>query len=465
MRDKVIQTIEKYHMLEQGHGVLIGVSGGPDSISLLHILKSLEERLQLRLMVVHINHLLRGRDSDDDERYVKELCREWNIPCKAYRIDIAGLSKALGVSLEVAGRKARYGTFHRIKKEYQLDRIALGQHGDDNAETIIMRMIRGTGPKGLSGISPLREDGVIRPLLYCTREEIEAYCRENGLVPRVDKTNLEPIYFRNRVRLEIIPYLEGYNGQFKTNLRNMSELIREQQEYIDSQMTRLWNRNIKNRDGEIIIPIAWFEELSQFEKKEMLRRSIKGVKRNLREIEYKHIQLVLEMLEREDNTTWVLQLPENIRVEMQYQSLIIKDKREEASGAFQHPLVIGGSTYIPELDLECSVRLEKREQVGIIKSSPQKGYFDFNKVGDQLVLRNRRVGDRFWPSGSYGSKKLKDFFIDLKIPRSERDRIPIIANPDHILWVAGYRVDERAIVDSSTQDVLIIEIKHKEEPR
>ena len=192
-----------------------------------------------------------------------------------------------------------------------------------------MRMIRGTGPKGLSGISPLREDGVIRPLLYCTREEIEAYCRENGLVPRVDKTNLEPIYFRNRIRLEIIPYLEGYNGQFKTNLRNMSELIREQQDYIDSQMTRLWNRNIKNRDGEIIIPIAWFEELSQFEKKEMLRRSIKGVKRNLREIEYKHIQLVLEMLEREDNTTWVLQLPENIRVERQYQSLIIKDKRKK----------------------------------------------------------------------------------------------------------------------------------------
>jgi tRNA(Ile)-lysidine synthase len=462
MKDKVIKYIKKYKMINSGDGVLVAVSGGPDSICLLHILHSLRYSFNLRLMVIHINHLIRGEHAEEDETYVRDLCQEWDIPFYAHREDIKLLSRNKGISIEEAGREVRYNCFYKIKESHKLQKIALGQHRDDNAETILMRILRGTGPSGLAGISPHREDGVIRPLLSCTREEILDYCKVHKLFPKTDESNLQPIYFRNKIRLEVLPYLEQYNGNLKSNLQNLGEIIWEQQDYINNEMGKLWSQNI-NKSGEaIILSMNWLAELSAFEQKEMLRRSIEWVKGNLKEIEHTHIQLIVEMMEDKSKTTWTLQLPQEIRIKRQYKQLIIKQGEKDQIKPFCYSLPIGEKFFIPELNLELNLYLERREDVDIIKSDSKKGYFDYEKIGAPIFVRNRIPGDTFKPSGNIGSKKIKDYFIDIKVPRDKRDEVPLVVSEKGIIWVVGYRVDERYVVDENTNIILTIECKHKE---
>ncbi len=461
MKEKVIKFIEKHKMLAMGDKVLVAVSGGPDSICLLHILYSLRELYNIELLVIHINHLLRGKEADQEEEYVRDLSREWNIPFYGFKKDIKSLSKLKGISIEEVGREVRYNLFIKMKASHQVNKIALGQHGDDNAETIIMRLLRGTGPEGLAGIPPYREDGIIRPLLACSREEIEEYCRNNKLFPKIDKSNLEPIYFRNKIRLEVLPYLEQYNNNLKRNLQNLSEIVGEQQDYIKGEMDKLWKDNIHKEMEDIKIDISWINNLSNFEQKEMLRRSIERVKGNLKDIEYKHIQLILEKLREDNNTIWEIDLPNNIKIERQYNKLLVREGKSKDRKDFYYPLVIEGKTLIPEINGEFNLYLVEREDVDIIKSSPTRGYFDIQKIEGPIFVRNRIPGDKFKPSGNLGTKKLKDFFIDKKIPREQRDTIPLVVGENGIIWVTGYRVDERYIVDEKTKTILIIEFNNK----
>ena len=461
MKEKVVKYIKKHKMLNHGDGVLVAVSGGPDSMCLLHILHSLKESFKLRLMVVHINHQLRGESAEQDERYVQNLCEEWGIPFYSHREDIKLLSKTKGVSIEEAGREVRYNCFFKIKESQQLQKIALGQHGDDDAETIFMRILRGTGPNGLAGISPHRRDGVIRPLLSCSREEIEGYCKKHELFPKIDQSNLQPIYFRNKIRLEVFPYLEKYSRNLKYNLRNLGELMGEEQDYINYEMGKLWSQNANKIGKSIVLSMDWFVGLFPFQQKEMLRRSIEWVKGNLKEIEYIHIQLIIEMMESKDNTIWTLQLPNDIRVKRQYQKLIIEQGDKSPVQSFIYPMLVGEKYWIPEIGVEFKLYLVTREGIGIIKANAKKAYFDYEKILGPIFVRNRIPGDSFKPSGNIGTKKLKDYFIDMKVPKEKRDAIPLVIGKQGIIWVVGYRVDERYIVDEDTNIVLIIECEHK----
>ncbi|WP_213818503.1 tRNA lysidine(34) synthetase TilS [Garciella nitratireducens] len=464
MREKVLRYIEKNHMIEKEEGILVAVSGGPDSICLLHILKWIKEFYSLHLVVVHVNHMLRGENACKDERYVQEVCESWKIPCYIYRADIKKLSQEERLSIEEAGRKARYEYFFYMKEKLQLQKIALGQHGDDNAETILMRILRGTGPKGLSGISPYRKDGVIRPLLCCSRDEIVEYCNFYGLFPRIDTSNLKPIYFRNKIRLELIPYLEQYNRNLKLHLRNLGEMMREQQEYIDNEMEKLWRKNAKIDNDSVIFFYDFFKYSSTFVQKEMLKKSISWIKSNLKEISFVHMQSFVEMIKNEKNTIWTLEFPQEIKIQRQYEKLLIKKEQKKEKIIFEYPLVIGERIFIPEIHMEFYVCLENKEKADIIKSnSTNKVHFDFEKVGKSLFIRNRRPGDIFKPLGGNGTKKLKDYFIDLKIPRDKRDEIPIIVNEKGVIWPVGYRPDKRYIVDERTKMVLTIEYRDRKE--
>ena len=439
----------------------MAVSGGPDSICLLHILYSLREFYNIELSVIHINHLLRGRHADEEEEYVRDLCRDWDIPFYVFRKDIKAISKVKGISIEEVGREVRYNLFFRMKDSHDINKIALGQHGDDNAETILMRILRGTGPSGLAGIPPYREDGIIRPLLDSTREEIEEYCRTHKLSPKTDKSNFQPIYFRNKIRLEVLPYLEQYNKNLKRNLQNLGEIIREQEDYIKFELDKLWEEKVLKKGKDIHLPISWLKDLTIFQQKEMLRRSIEWVKGNLKDIEYIHIQLIIEKMKEDNKTIWELDLPDNIKVERQYLQLLIKDRETEFGQDFTYPLVVGEKTFVPEINGEFNLYLVEREDIDIIKCNPKRGYFDLQKIGGPIFVRNRRPGDKFKPSGSLGTKKLKDFFIDKKIPKVKRDTIPLVIGGNGIIWVTGYRVDEGYIVDENTQTILVIEFNNK----
>lgn len=461
MKEKVLNYIKKHHMLEQGDGVLLAVSGGPDSICLLHILYSLRHSFDLRLMVAHINHQLRPEHAESDEKYVRDLCAEWDLPFFSHAEDVDLLSKTKGISIEEAGREVRYHYFFKIKEEQQLQKIALGQHGDDNAETILMRLLRGTGPKGLAGIPPHRKDGVIRPLLSSSREEIESYCKEHQLFPQIDESNLQAVYFRNKIRLGILPYLEQYSRNFKDNLKNLGELMREEQDYINYEMEKLWTSNTSKTSEGIVFCLDWIENLFPFQQKEMLRRSIEWVKGTLKEIEYVHIQLILEKMADKDNTTWELQLPQGIRVKRQYEKIVVTQGEKEHIQSFSYPLRVGEEHWIPEISLQCKLDLVTREGIGIIKASPEKAYFDYEKMKGQMFIRNRLPGDTFRPSGTRGTKKLKDFFMDQKVPKEKRDSVPLIVGQDGIIWVVGYRVDERYMVDQNSETILTIQCKYR----
>lgn len=457
MRNKVVEYINKHKMLIRGDGILVGVSGGPDSICLLHILKSIQKEYSLQVMAVHINHQLRGKQADKDEKYVLDLCLQWDIPCFAYKIDIEGLSQQKGVSIEEAGREARYEKYFELKKQYNLQKIALGQHRDDNAETILMRILRGTGPEGLKGIPPHREDGVIRPLLAITRKEIEEYCGVHHLSPCIDQSNLQPIYLRNKLRLEVIPYLEKFNSNFRENLNHLGEIIGEQQDFVDHAVEELWNGHREFVQDGVAFSTDWFEGLSPFIKKQMLRRGIKWVKNDLKEIEFTHIQMIVKMLENDENTTWTLDLPGEIIAKRQYEKIMLLRRKKNQVKDFEYSLPINTEIPIEEVNKTFKSYFVKREEVGIIKDTSYKKYFDMDKLQATPIIRNRRPGDKFFPIGLRGSKKLKEYFIDLKIPRDQRDSIPIVVVNQEILWIVGHRVDRRYIVDQTTKNILVIE--------
>ncbi len=239
-----LETMDKYSMLETGDGVVVGVSGGPDSVALLHFLRSIAPRYSLKLHIAHVHHMIRGADADGDALFVEELARSFGIPCTVEKVDVPQLARELGITVEDAGRDARYGLYRRICLERGFARAAVAHHADDQAETVLMRILRGTGLRGLAGIPPLRELGdevmVIRPLIEVSRAQVEEYCIQHGLATRADPTNVDTQYFRNRVRCELLPLLErDYNSHIRAGLVRLARLAAQDEHYLERQAREL----------------------------------------------------------------------------------------------------------------------------------------------------------------------------------------------------------------------------------
>ena len=233
MLNKVINYIKENELIQQGDQILVALSGGPDSVCLLHILYKLKDKFNLNLGAIHINHMLRGEESDKDEEYIVKLCDELRIKHYVKRINIEYVAKDSNVSLEVAGRNERYKAFEEIRTKYGYNKIAVAHNANDQAETVLMRVMRGTGLEGLTGIKAKREDGIIRPILCLSRQEIEEYCEEKRLNPRIDASNYERIYSRNKVRLDILPYMkEHFNKDIIDTLNRMTILLQKDNEFI-----------------------------------------------------------------------------------------------------------------------------------------------------------------------------------------------------------------------------------------
>jgi tRNA(Ile)-lysidine synthase len=231
--DAVLKTIKENNMFDKGDRVIVAVSGGPDSITLLHILYKLREELSISIFVAHINHCLRGEESDKDEEYVKKFCENLNIEFSSKRVNIDEIAKVKNISSESAGREARYEFFKELRKKFSAQKVAIAHNANDQAETILMRIMRGTGTEGLIGIKPVRDAVFVRPLINSTRNQIEEYCLKNNLSPRIDKTNLEAIYARNKVRLQLIPYIQhNFNKDIINVLNRLSYTAKVDNEYL-----------------------------------------------------------------------------------------------------------------------------------------------------------------------------------------------------------------------------------------
>lgn len=459
MRDKVLNYIKINKILDHSDRVIVGVSGGPDSTALLYFLNSIKDQYKLDLFVCHLNHMIRGNEADEDEVFVRELCEDMSIEFYSKKANIPKIAKDRRMSVEEAGREERYSLFYDVAKELKATKIALAHHKDDNVETILMRFIRGTGIKGLGGISFKRRDGVIRPFLCVGKGEILKYCELNRIPSRLDKTNLDNQYHRNRIRLDLIPYLEEMNPNISENINNLGAICREYYDYVYVNVKEA----LKELAANDKIDIGKFNTLHPLLRREILIYLINQLDSNC-SIEYHHIALIIEKLEESHSTVWSIDLPKEIRAVRQYDYLFFSKGPELAGKRYCYRLLVDKVYVFPILNMSLVIKTVPIEEFK--EKGKDVAYFDFDKIilsGKQLYLRSRKNGDRIQAIGLKGTKKVKDVFIDKKIPLHLRWKIPLLCVDDEILWIIGYHKSSAFTISENTKRALKIYCVYHEE--
>ncbi len=455
--DRVLTTIQKYRMLEKGDKVLVAVSGGPDSVALLHFLKQIEPTHHLTLHVFHLNHEIRGKEAAGDAQFVAGLASKLGVPTTLMNFDVPALAEREKLSLEEAAREARYSLMDEVAAKIGADKIALGHHADDQVETFLMRLIRGAGLEGLGSIAPVR-DRYIRPFIEITKEDILRYINDNGLEYRIDASNEDMSILRNRVRHELIPFLTSYNPQLEGSLLKTIEIVREDQSHLDELANGIFDSLGDAGEGFVRIPIQGLIAQSASLRRRLVRKCIKWVKSDLRGIEFKHVETILDGLEATP-IQFELELPGKAIVFTEYERLVFAKKELfEPIPLKETRLAIPGVTMVEPLGL--IIEADYVSPRGLeFEINGHVAHLDADKIPGELTVRSRKPGDSFMPFGMMGEKKLQDFFVDEKVPRRERDFIPIITADDKIVWVAGFRIDERYRVTEETKRVLILKIR------
>ena len=471
MKGKVKNYIIEKNMIKRGDRILVALSGGPDSIALTHVLYTLKECFDIQLFAAHINHCVRGKEADDDENYAKEFCNRLNIPFFSIRIDVNELAKNKGISTEMAGREVRYEFFNKIKNENNIDKIALAHNSNDQAETLIMRIMRGTGIQGLIGIKPVRDEYYIRPILSIDRSQIEDYCQGNNLNPRIDKTNLETIYSRNKVRLELIPYIkDNFNEDIIDTLNRLSETIEKDNDFLEEITSNYFNQYIKIDNKEVIINKDVFL-LHEAMVTRLLRKALESLTGDLVNFEKVHIYDMMKL--NKQGTGKSINLPKGVLVQNIYGDLVLSylSNKEKvvnkelkiSSKELNKDLLLKGITLGEDiLGYKVSLKLiNDNKEVNLKKDNFIK-YFSVDEEIESIVIRNRKDGDRFNPYGMMGTKKLKDVFMDLKIRKDLRDDIPLVLINDKIAWIVGYRVSNAFKVSRNSKNILEIKFEGEE---
>jgi len=450
LKNKALETIHEYKMFNPQDAVLIGVSGGADSTALLHLLHALKAELGLsHLYVAHLNHMLRREDADLDQKYVEGLAKNLGILCLSESADVAAYATKNKLSLEDAGRRLRYKFYETTARKINANKIALGHTADDSVETFLMRLLRGAGLRGLTGIPPVRGN-IVRPLIKTWRREIDQYIAYLKLVPRVDHTNYESKYLRNRVRLKLIPQLKIYNLNIKEILLQTVLLLTEDYLYMEAKTKEAFSDlTLKEKEEALELNAVKLRALEPPIQGHLIRTAVEKVKGNLAELAFSHIHEIIKNLDQ--NERWETHLPDNIFAVGNRNTLTITKEhpREPEKISFYYTLSIPGEIFVPEAKL--TLRAEILEGEVQVDESSNVAVLDFEEVGRELVVRSRQDGDRFYPLGMKGAKKIQDFFVDLKIPIEERDTIPIVESAGRIIWVAGHRIDERAKVNRGTK--------------
>lgn len=460
--DEVLSTILKFKMIERGDKVLISFSGGSDSLALLDILSKYQKKFQISLHAFHLNHQIRGQRAKNDEIFVKNLCLEKKIPLISLSYNVPDFARKKRLSLEEAGRKIRLKLLKKTAREIKATKIALGHNADDRIETFLMRLIRGTGLDGLASISPIT--GIlIRPLIETNREEIERYLKKQGLNPCFDETNLDRRYLRNRLRLDLIPkIIIDYNPKFKQNIIKTIEIISSEVEKSALISQNLENEIATKEKDTIYLDGKRLKKISTALERRLIREAARFVKGNLINISYQQIEDIRKKIVRGKSGARI-NLPENLVVENEYGKILfykMKKGEEIAPGLKSrvYALKIPGVTKLKELNQQIEASFLKPGEINL-KVINNIALFDLEKIGLPLIIRPLKKGDRFQPLGLKGTKKISDFFIDHKIPRKNRDKAMVVTSDDNIIWLAGYRIDNRFKIIGKTRNILKLELK------
>jgi tRNA(Ile)-lysidine synthase len=451
---RVKGTIERFHMIEPRDHIGVAVSGGVDSIALLDILADLRDELNISLVVLHLNHGIRGKEAERDQQFVGALSTEYSLPCFDKVVDCPAYSKEHSLSTQEAARELRYLFFEEAIQVHALDKVAMGQTADDQAETVLMRILTRGGTRGLKGIPPLRGP-YIRPLIDVWREELIAYALHKRLSFVQDSSNRKKAYLRNRIRHELLPALRGYNPNIKERLLQLARILGEDETYLEALADEV-SKRIVSGDDEASIAIPQLLSLPPPLQARVLQHAYAQLTSG-GTLEYLHINSILRMIQGEGGSKR-LALPKGLSAAQVYDTLFLRKEEELPEGRpAETELKIPGRTRLDGFGLEIEAMvIEGRTSP---RQNPHEAFLDYHQLTLPLLVRSFRPGDSFMPLGMDGRKKLKNFFIDLKIPRSERARIPLLISGGDICWVAGWRIDERFKIGDKTKKTLKLKMK------
>ena len=443
MTDKVKATLQKYQMIEKKDTIVVAVSGGADSMSLLHLLFSLKEELGISVAAAHVNHGLRGEEADQDEEFVCKWCEERKIPFFIHRADIRALAEQEKIGLEECGRRVRYAFFEQVAKKYPQAKIATAHTLSDQAETFFMRLVRGAGTSGLCAIPPQRGN-IIRPLLETTRQEVEGYCKEHQIDFCTDKTNFQTQYTRNKIRRLVLPFLKEINPQLEETIKGTIEQLRSEEEFLEKEANAAWEKACKD-DGACILKLRDLPDA-------LLSRAVRRVAPCC-PMERRHIQKLMELAR---GAAGAEVLPGNIKVAVKDGVLAVQKEKTE-----KKPVCI--SLFAAQSQKEgaygLTFEIVSRETF-VFRLKFYKLLFNnalsYDTITDSTVLRNRRPGDSFKKAGRKVTKTVKKLFCEEGIPCEQRDSLLMLANESEILWIQGLGVSESAKVTEETKQVLLI---------
>jgi len=460
LRQQVQETIRRYQMLRGGDRVLVAVSGGPDSVGLLHLLGSFSDELGVELAVAHLNHQLRGEQADQDEAYVRRLCADWDLPCYVTCDDVTARAREEGLSLEEAGRCARYDYFTALAEQHGFDRVALGHTATDRVETLLINLLRGSGLYGLRSIPPVR--GIfIRPLIASRREAIAEYCQCYRLNPRCDESNLEPSDFlRNKIRLQLLPLLgEEYSKDPHEALLRVIRAAEEELAWTEPLVETKLEEVASVGADEVGLDRRRLSELPAGLQHRVLRRAIvelSGAATGVGEVHYD----ALRELMNQGQTGAELHLPGKVLARIGYTELELicgerAQRQPEGKESWCYELSVPGAVEIPEVDMLVKAELVTERPSELGDATGSHIIVDGDAAGSVLYVRNWQPGDCIQPLGMSGHKKLQDLFVDEKIPEQRRGCIPLVVDSQgKLIWAVGLRMGEKFRVTENTTKFL-----------
>ncbi len=446
-------TLRTHSLVEPGQRVLVAFSGGADSTALLHLFTRLRESWSLEVTAAHLNHALRGEQSDTDEAHCRQVCAEWRVPFFSRKVEVAQEAKRRRLSIEVAAREVRYAFLQEVADAIEADAIALGHTRDDQVETVLLNLTRGAGTAGLAGM-PMRRGRIIRPLLQMSRQQIAAYCALHGLRFVEDVSNTDPRYSRNRVRHHVLPELRRVNPRVDEAIERLASVLRDEERWWQNYIRDLEPQfTLRRTEGEWRLSLEWLAGQPEAVQRRVIRYTVQSLHPEGRELQFEQVERLREAI-RTGHRAGITLHGGQLHAAVTQRALRVWLKREVPAVAYEMMVRLPGETAIPPAGITLFAEYSALPDARLWRQDNWEVWCDASRIGKQLLVRNWRRGDRMQPLGLSGHRKLSDIFGDRKVPVHLRQRIPVVCDEEGIVWVVGLCLAHRVRCTPDTKQTV-----------
>ncbi|MCJ8015061.1 tRNA lysidine(34) synthetase TilS [Paenibacillus sp. KQZ6P-2] len=461
LMEHVLHTAGEHNLWVPHDTIIVAVSGGPDSVALLHVLHQISNRyIPLRLICAHVHHGLRA-ESDQEAELVRSLAQQLNLPFEMVRIDVPSYMKESGKGFEEAARDKRYAFLHETAQRHGAASIALAHHADDQAETVLLHLLRGSGLGGLKGMKIKRREKnveLIRPFLRIYKTDIMNICRQNGYAYAIDSSNLSNQYRRNAIRLDVLPFLGQYNGHIRQSLVQLADIAGAEDDYMEQAADHVYHDLVQHKDGGLHFQTPSFLALHVALQRRLIKLILNYLSAGIEIADFHKIELIRQGIVQNKSTTWSLDIGGGLACIREYDMILFMHKPTEQSKSYTYELQTAvPELFIPEIGKRLKVKMQPPHDryFSNMAGACAEAVFDADELIFPLTLRSRLPGDTMKVMGLNGSKKVKDIFIDAKIPPSIRSRIPVLVDGSgNMIWIPGVRRSIHAAVGTQTTAVL-----------